>query len=71
MVFLGFVIYKINYDGYKSAYSWWEHILTSIIDIINILKYINNYYKCGLNKTITNNYFFCLKFIIYYYFLNN
>ena len=69
MTFLGFAIYKVNYDGYKSAYSWWDYILISNIDIVNILRYINNYYKYGLNKTISN-YFFYLKFIIFYYFLN-
>ncbi len=67
MIFLGFAIYKIKYDRYKSAYSWWEFLeikfINSISKKINIL-FINNFILSGIYiKTSININFFYLKFI--------
>ena len=66
MIFLGFAIYKVDYNGYKSAYSWCLIILeknlkNKNINIIN--KFIvNAFYK----KTSINKFIFCFLFFIFF-----
>ena len=63
MIFLGFVALKVNYDGYNSAFSWWDILRAKFINNVNNINNIYYIFKCHLSKTI-NNYFF-LKFNIY------